>query len=161
MSDSTFLHTLNDFFLSLSPIRGASEIENNDLFGVVVTVATIVHLPHELVLVIIDSAQIIFRTQYINFHNDLPQKKERGYRISPIARIGCYFRLCVSLFILCSSPRWPVIYSPNGATSSELYWRLFRCSEPDTDTRSRLSGGFAERTRLVFHVRWCWTLTPL
>lgn len=76
MSDSTFLHTLNDFFLSLSPIRGASEIENNDLFGVVVTVATIVHLPHELVLVIIDSAQIIFRTQYINFHNDLPQKKK-------------------------------------------------------------------------------------
>lgn len=33
-------------------------------------------LPHELVLVIIDSAQIIFRTQYINFHNDLPQKKK-------------------------------------------------------------------------------------
>ena len=78
MSDSTFLHTLNDFFLSLSLIRGASEIENNDLFGVVVTVATIVHLPHELVLVIIDSAQIIFRTQYINFHNDLPQKKRKG-----------------------------------------------------------------------------------
>ena len=82
MPDSTFLHTLNDFFLSLSPIRGASEIKNNNLFGVVITVTAIVHLPHELVLVIIDPAQIIFRTQHINFHNDL-LKEKKGYRISP------------------------------------------------------------------------------